>query len=127
ALVANLSITKTANPATVTLGTNVTYTITVTNGGPSSSTGVIFTDPLPAGLTLVSATPSQGTCNGTTTISCSLGTLAVGASASASIVAKGAPAGPFPVTIPNTATASENETNPSPNSSASANITVTNT
>jgi len=123
ALVAALSVTKTATPTTVTQGTTVTFTITVTNSGPAPSTGVIFTDPLPVGLTLVSATPSQGTCNGTTTISCSLGTIAVGASASASIVAKATTLGSFT----NTATASENETNPSANSSASAQITVTNT
>jgi hypothetical protein len=45
---------------------------------------VVVSDPLPAGETLVSATPSQGTCAGTVT--CSLGTVNSGASATIKIV-----------------------------------------
>ena len=51
-------------------GTNVVYTITVTNAGPSDATGVTLTDPTPAGLTFVSNT---GDC--TTAFPCTLGTL----------------------------------------------------
>jgi uncharacterized repeat protein (TIGR01451 family) len=124
ALVASLAITKTAVPTIVIQGTTVTYTMAVTNGGPSSSTGVTVTDVLPAGLTFVSATPSQGTCTGPTTVTCSLGTLANGATASVSLTATATAAG----TITNTASVTENETNPTPaNASASATITVTNT
>jgi uncharacterized repeat protein (TIGR01451 family) len=57
------------------LGGTVTYTITVTNNGPGLALGTMVTDTLPAGTTFVSATPSQGSCTGTTTVSCSLGTL----------------------------------------------------
>jgi uncharacterized repeat protein (TIGR01451 family) len=66
---------------------NVTYTITVTNGGPAGSSGVVLTDTLASGLTLVSANPSQGSCSGTTTITCNLGTIAVSGSATVTITA----------------------------------------
>ena len=68
-------------------GNNLTYTIGVDNKGPSHTGGTVtLTDQLPAGTTLVSATPSQGTCSGTTTVTCDLGTLANGASATVSVV-----------------------------------------
>lgn len=74
--------------------TNLTYTITVTNNGPASSSGVVLTDTLASGLTFVSSTPTQGSCSGTTTITCNLGTLASGASATVSVVVTpGAPGG----------------------------------
>src|SRR5260370_632429 len=50
---ADLSITKTA-PATVVAGNQLTYTITVTNNGPSNATNVIVTDTLPAGVNFLS-------------------------------------------------------------------------
>ncbi|MBA2592590.1 MAG: DUF11 domain-containing protein, partial [Gammaproteobacteria bacterium] len=40
----------------------MTYTVPVTNNGPSNATGVTMTDTLPAGVSFVSATPSQGSC-----------------------------------------------------------------
>src|SRR5206468_12111695 len=43
--VADLSILKTA-PATATSGTNITYTLVVTNIGPSTSSGGTVTDVL---------------------------------------------------------------------------------
>ena len=52
---------------------NLTYTITVTDRGPSVANGVTLTDTLPAGLTYVSATPSQGSCSFTApTVTCNL-------------------------------------------------------
>ncbi len=122
ALVAGLAITKTAVPTTVTQGTTVTFTMAVTNSGPSSSTGVTVTDVLPAGLTFVSATPSQGTCTGTTTVTCNLGTLANGANTSVTLTATATALG----SITNTAAVTENEKNSTPaNANASATITVT--
>ena len=77
---ADLSLTKSGAPDPVTVGDTVTYTVVVTNGGPDAATGVTVTDTLPAEVTFVSATATQGTCSGTTTVSCALGTLANGAS-----------------------------------------------
>src|SRR5262249_47001453 len=43
-------------PGAVTLGHNVTYTLTVANHGTAGATGVTLTDALPSGVTFVSAT-----------------------------------------------------------------------
>ena len=58
---ADLSVTKTVSDATPNVGDQITFTVTLSNQGPDAATGVQVTDLLPAGLTFVSATPSQGT------------------------------------------------------------------
>jgi uncharacterized repeat protein (TIGR01451 family) len=83
---ADVSIVKTGPATLVSGGGNVTYNIVVTNAGPSSAAGVTVNDVLPAGTTFVSATPSQGSCSGTSTVSCSLGTIASGGTATVVIV-----------------------------------------
>ena len=70
---ADLAITKTG-PASLVPGTNVVYTITVTNAGPSDGAGVVVTDATPAGLTFVS---NAGDC--LTAFPCALGTVPAGA------------------------------------------------
>ena len=57
---ADLSITKGDSPDPVTAGQNLTYTVKVTNSGPSTASAVTVTDTLPAGVTFVSATPPVG-------------------------------------------------------------------
>jgi uncharacterized repeat protein (TIGR01451 family) len=112
---ADLSITKTG-PATAGPNTNITYTITVSNAGPSFASSVVVTDVLPAGLTFVSATPSQGLCSGSGTVTCSLGTVNIGASATISLVAH-TPANVS--TFSNTATVSSATTDPTPGNNTS--------
>ena len=82
----DLSITKTANAGTVRAGDEVTYTITARNNGPSVANNVVVTDPLPTGVTLVSATSTKGTCTGTTTVTCNIGTLAASAPDNVAVV-----------------------------------------
>jgi uncharacterized repeat protein (TIGR01451 family) len=57
---ADMAVTTTG-PSSVTAGTNATYTITITNNGPSSAAGVVMTDTLPAGSTFVSISQTGGT------------------------------------------------------------------
>src|SRR5262245_57174255 len=59
--VADLGLTKIADRKNVRIGENITFTITVTNQGPDAATGVVFGDPLPDPLNLVSFTCGQGT------------------------------------------------------------------
>ena len=60
---ADLAVTKTSTPDPVNAGSNITYTITVNNGGPNDAPFVGLNDNLPAGLTFVSlASPAGWTC-----------------------------------------------------------------
>jgi uncharacterized repeat protein (TIGR01451 family) len=104
-------------------GQNVTYTVTVVNAGPASATGVVLTNTLPAGVDLMSVSPSQGSCsNGSGIVRCALGTLPVGASATVTIVVTP----PVPGNYTNRVTAARNEPDPVPaNNSAVAVTTVT--
>jgi uncharacterized repeat protein (TIGR01451 family) len=54
--IADLSLQKLVNNSTPSVGSNVTYTVRVSNEGPNSATNVEIVDILPTGLTLVSAT-----------------------------------------------------------------------
>jgi uncharacterized repeat protein (TIGR01451 family) len=55
-LAANLSITKTDAVTTVTSGGTTTYTIVVSNAGPSAADGALFTDPAVSNLTVTGVT-----------------------------------------------------------------------
>jgi uncharacterized repeat protein (TIGR01451 family) len=90
---ADLSLTKalTAPGNRLVAGANATYVLTVKNLGPGNATGVVTTDPLPTGLTLVSATPSIGTCSvqgqtSTSQLTPPPATMAVGATATITLV-----------------------------------------
>jgi large repetitive protein len=108
--VVDLSVTKTG-PASVDVGQPIEYLITVSNAGPDQATFVLVTDTIPAGTTFVSATPSQGTCSGTTTVQCQLGTIDADAEATITLVVT-APA--VNGQISNTASADSAETDPTP-------------
>ncbi len=58
---ADLALAKTVNNPIPNVGEIITYTLTLTNNGPNTATNVQTVDQLPAGLSFVSATPSQGT------------------------------------------------------------------
>lgn len=86
----DLSVTKTASPDPVNVGQPLTYTLTASNAtGNNDATGVVVTDTLPAGVTYVAATPTQGSCTQSAgTVTCNLGNLDSGDSATITIVVK---------------------------------------
>ena len=58
---ADLAIAKRVDDQTPSVGNTVTFTVALSDNGPSAATGVGVSDLLPAGLVFVSAKPSQGT------------------------------------------------------------------
>ncbi len=74
---ADLSVSKTVDNATPNLNSNVTFTVRLSNAGSDAATGVVVSDSLPAGLTFVSATPTQGTYDNNTGV-WTVGTVSVG-------------------------------------------------
>ena len=121
----DLSVRKTG-PTTVSIGDRPTYSVTVTNNSTTTSaTGVSLSETLsgPA-ASVVSATPSTGTCTLTaTSASCSLGTLAPGAGATVQIAAEPRATG----TLSDRATVGATQSDPdSGNNTATATTTVNN-
>ena len=119
---ADLALTKMDNPDPAPAEGPLVYTLSVSNNGPTTANNVTLIDTLPAGVTFQSATPSQGSCSGTTTVTCDLGTVFNGGTASVEILVVTSGAG----TITNTASVSAAETDPVPgNNNASEDTDVT--
>ncbi|WP_405941017.1 calcium-binding protein [Streptomyces sp. NBC_00207] len=122
---ADLAVTV-SGPGTVGIGDQATYTVTVRNTSATvPATAVTLADTLTgAGGTVLSAVPGQGSCTNTaTSASCTLGTLAAGASATVTVVTEPRSTG----TLSDTATADAAEPDPVPgNDRATANTTVNN-
>jgi uncharacterized repeat protein (TIGR01451 family) len=95
-------VVTTTAPATAATGSQLTYSISYTNGGPNASTDAVLKDVLPTGLKFVSASDG-GTYSGTSrTVRWNLGTVNVGFSGTRTLVVRvTAPAGS---TITNSAT-----------------------
>ncbi|MCU1265734.1 MAG: hypothetical protein JWM21_2052 [Acidobacteria bacterium] len=120
---ANLSISKTASPNPAIVNANLTYRMVITNNGPSPATNATVTDTLPVGITFGSVSASQGTCMGTSIVTCNFGNLASGSSASASIIVMPLSTGQFS----NTATASATETDPDTSDNTATIVTTVTT
>ncbi|MFB6959203.1 hypothetical protein ACFCYB_19755 [Streptomyces sp. NPDC056309] len=99
-----------AGPAKVTEGDAVTYTLKVTNNGPNDSTGYTVTDTLPTGLQNASTTTPGCTISGST-VTCTGGPLADGASNTITI--KGT-VGPGTNALTNTASVTGKDVDPDP-------------
>lgn len=121
---ADVSIAKKDSRDPVMINNPLTYTLNVSNAGPSIATTVTVTDVLPAGLTFGSAATTQGSCSFSSgTVTCNVGTL----SASASAVITIAVTPTTIATISNTATVVALETDDIPaNNSATELTTISN-
>jgi uncharacterized repeat protein (TIGR01451 family) len=104
---ADLGVMISDAPDPATVGNNLAYTITVTNFGPvDPANSVLVTDTLPAGVTFVSAVPSQGTCNESSgTVMCNL--LTINNSANATVTLTVTPTATNPA-LSNTASVTGN-------------------
>jgi photosystem II stability/assembly factor-like uncharacterized protein len=97
--IADLATSITA-PTTAASAQSFSYSVSVTNVGPSLARDVEVTVQLASGLTLGTITSSRGTCsNSTAGIKCVLDTLPAGQSATIAIAASAATAGEFATTV----------------------------
>ena len=89
---ADLALSGTASPQPVATGSTLTYVLTAKNNGPDPAVSAVLAQTLPAGTGFVSATSTVGTCTtpavgASGSISCALGTLANGATATLTVKA----------------------------------------
>ena len=118
---ADLLLSNTSSAPTVTVGDNITYTLTLTNHGPQAATGVTLTDTLPAGVNFVSASPNNcQQANGTVT--CNVGNLDVSIPTTVTIVVTTTATG----TLTNTASAQANQTDPNTSNNMAVATTTAN-
>ena len=124
---ADVSVTKTDTPDPVTAGSNLSWTITAANAGPSDAMAVSFSDTLPAGTTFVSLSPvASWTCTTGATVSCSIPTLPVGGSAVFTLVATVDPLVAGGTVLSNTATVTSTTSDPNTGDNSSTATTTVN-
>lgn len=121
---ADLAVTKSDNPDPVIAGRTLTYTLVITNNGPAVAYDVSLTDTLPAGITFASASPAQD--SGPNPLVWNVGTLAVGATRTYTVVATvdSSTTGP---TISNTAVVGSSVVDPVPANNSDTEPTTINT
>jgi uncharacterized repeat protein (TIGR01451 family) len=128
---ADLSITKTDTPDPVLAGTNITYTITVSNAGPDPAVTTTLSDATPANTTFVSlSTPAGWTCvtpavGGTGPITCTNPSVPMGAADVFTLVVNVNAASAGGTVISNTASVASTTPDPVPaNNTATQTTTV---
>ncbi|UCB43246.1 MAG: DUF11 domain-containing protein, partial [Dehalococcoidales bacterium] len=124
---ADLEVTKVDSSDPVIAGEELTYTVTVTNNGPSDASGVVVTDTLPAGVTFDSASVTAGAdpTHIAGVVTWNVGELADGATATLTIVVT--VDADTEGTITNTAVVSGDDTDPDESNNTATEDTVVNT
>ena len=77
----DIVVNQSESPDPIGAGGLLTYTIVVSNNGPDDATGVVLTDTIPGTVTFSSVSTTKGSCAGTSTITCTVGSLTIGESA----------------------------------------------
>ena len=123
---ADVSVAKVDSADPVTAGTGLSYTVSVSNAGPSDAAAVSLVDVLPSEVSYVSAAPDQGSCSESAgTVTCALGSIADGDTVDVVIVVA-VPSDAAAGTITNNASVSSATTDPvAGNDAASKDTTVT--
>ena len=135
----DLRLSKTARPDIATQvnrplqpGDSIIFTIEVANVGSTSASGVVVTDPIPAGMTMgelfllsnawTCSAPGAGEVG---TVTCSLSSLGAGENRTVAFTAVLSPTYPTPSTVVNTATATSTTLDPNlGNNTATASLDV---
>jgi uncharacterized repeat protein (TIGR01451 family) len=92
--VADLALGMEAAPTLVNVGSNIVFTLNLTNLGPETASSVVLTNTLPAGMSFLSANTTQGTAtNSAHLVTGTLGTMTNGARATLTITATALTAG----------------------------------
>jgi uncharacterized repeat protein (TIGR01451 family) len=134
---ANLVITQSATPNPVADGGTISYTVTVTNNGPATATGVNYSEVIPSSAPVYATfgSTAMGCASGWTcthpatgatgTINGSIASLASGGTATFTYTLNVSNTAPSGTIISETANVSSNITDPDPNTnSATSNVVV---
>lgn len=107
----DLTISQRDHPDPVAAGASLTYTLVVTNYGPSDASGVRVSDALPNGVSLNQAASSPG-CTGSGPVICEAGNLAANESTVVTIAVTVTPSLAYGATLTNLAVVTGDETDP---------------
>jgi uncharacterized repeat protein (TIGR01451 family) len=127
---ADVSVTKTDSPDPLEVGANLTYTITLTNAGPSEAQNVTLTDAIPANTTFVSFTAPAGfvvtaqPVGGAGAVTAAAANFAEGASGTFRLVVNVNADAPAGSTISNTASVASSTADPTPGNNSDTETTT---
>ena len=85
---ADVSITHAGSTSDLLVGATQTHTFTVVHNGADNASTVTFTASLPTQVSLVSAATTQGSCSGTTKVTCVLGAMGATQTVTVTMVVK---------------------------------------